>query len=53
MFIVLDFYWVKNFINDISVWIFLVSKFSNVKNQDYYEGILPERDHKEDRNYQM
>ena len=36
MFKVLDFYWMKTFFHDISVLIFLVSKFSNVKNQDYY-----------------
>lgn len=42
MFVVLDFYWMKTFFHDISVLIFLVSKFSNVKNQDYYEGVLPD-----------
>lgn len=42
MFVVLDFYWMQTFFHDISVLIFLVSKFSNMKNQDYYLGVLPE-----------
>ena len=42
MFVVLDFYWMQTFFHDISVLIFLVSKFSNVKSQDYYLGVLPE-----------
>ena len=36
MFVVLDIYWMKTFFHDISVLIFLVLKFSNVKSQDYY-----------------